>query len=243
MFLLFNSSTPAELIQKITAHSTHFHHTRRLELADEGEGFVVVEDIVISGEHSPADDVFVSSILKVGLHELGCRGLEVIWEAVRSEELKTLLNELGISPIAVEGVTRWRINWKSIDAPMVIKGMDDFFLDERSPTPQQQAKSLFKDILKLLKAELHTRPSMEEIAARLNLSTRTLQRKLEIAGTTYSALYLDFRINTAERLLRGTRMKLSEIAHQAGFNDNAHLCREFKKRHHMTPTQFRRLVG
>jgi len=243
MFLLFNSSTPAEFIRKINAHSSHFHHLRRLELTHEDEGFIVVEDIVVAGEHSTADDVFVSSILKVGLHELGCRGINVIWEAVRSHELKATLEELGISPIAIEGVTRWRITWNTIESQTVIRGMDDFFLDDRSPMPKQQAASLIMDIIKLLKSELSRRPSMKVIAAKLGVSTRTLQRRLGIAGTTYSTLYNDIRIQTAEKLLCETDMKLTEIAQLAGFNDNAHLCREFKKHHHTTPTQFRRQAG
>jgi AraC-like DNA-binding protein len=244
MFLLFNSSTPGEFIRKITHHSGHFHQSRRLELTEDNEHFVVVEDIVVHGEdNAPVEDLFVLGILKSGLQELGCQGIEVVWEAVRSQELKDLLNEIDIWPIAVEGVTRWRFSWDEINKQVVIRGLDDFFLEKSRIHAEQTPTQIIQEIGKMLKADLHKRPTMEAVAERLGLSTRTLQRKLEAAGTSYSTLHKNIRLKTAESLLRTTTMKLAEISQLAGFNDSAHFCREFKKHHRETPTDFRRRPG
>lgn len=240
MFLLFNSPNPGALVKKISLHAPHFHLTRRLELVEEGDGFFVVEDIVIGGvPPSPADDMFVCCTLKGVLREFGCSGISVTWEAVGSKELHDILRSINIQPLAIEKFTRWRFHWGDFVHPGYIKGMDEFLLEAIRPTSWNLTVSLTCRIQELLSIDLTRRPTMEEMADRLGISARTLQRKLETEGTSYSRIYTELRITMAEKLLRRTDMSLSEISYLSGFNDSAYFCREFKKKYNMTPKSYR----
>lgn len=241
IFLLFNSPSPGVLIRKISAHAPHFHPTRRLELVEEGENYCIVEDIEnTSARPSIADDMFVHSILKGALQEFGCKDIAVSWEAVSSNELYKLLTEIGIQPLSVENVTRWRYSWEAFSPPGSIKGMDEFFLRKTGLVTGDQAAPLTRRVEKLLLENLRLRPSTEEIAVKLGISPRTMQRKLEAEGTSYSRIYTELRVTTAENLLRQTALPLAEVSGLTGFNDSSHLCREFKKRYNTTPNTYRK---
>jgi len=241
-FLLYNSKTPGSLISKISHHAPHFHQTRRLELLEEGQDYVVVEDIYFFGDPPiSAEDMFIYSTLKGVLHEYGCRGIQVEWESVRSKELYQTLTELGMQPHAIEKFTRWRYRWDRLERSCRIEGMDDFIVEKinasQASTPSH---SLLFRLQKILSEDLSHRPPIDEVAAKLDTSVRSLQRKLKYDGTNYAKYYNDLRLNAAEKLLLTTDMTLAEISRFSGFNDSAHLCREFNKKHHTTPNKFRR---
>ncbi len=240
-FLLYNSSTPVSLVNKISSHAPLFHQSRRLEVIEEGENYFTVEDVYFAGPPSiPADDMFVCSILKGVLSEYGCRDLTVEWESVRSRELYNILSSVNIKPLSIEMFTRWRYRWTRLERSYRIEGMDDFFLENIDGNGGGCTDSLLYNLQHLLAEDLSCRPPIKITASKLNISSRSLQRKLHAEGTSYAKVYNDMRIKAAERLLLASSMTLSEISHYAGFNDSAHLCREFNKKHHLTPGKFRR---
>lgn len=65
--------------------------------------------------------------------------------------------------------------------------------------------------------------------------TRTFRR---VHGCTIGGYLRSLRIERAMQLLR-SRASMSEIALAAGFSDQSHLCREFKRAVGVTPAQFR----
>ncbi len=243
-FLLYNSDSPGSLVNKISVHAPHFHPTRRLEVVAEGNGYIIVEDVHLAGTPPvPADDMFVASTLKGALSEYGCRDIEVEWEAVRSQELYDILTGIDIQPLAIEKFTRWCYRWSRIERSCRIDGMDDFFLEQlhvSEETLASSSDSLVYQLERLLAEDISNKPSIERIASALKLSVRTLQRKLKSEGTSYGKVYNDLRIRAAERLLLSSSMTLTQISRFSGFNDSAHLCREFNKKHQVTPNKFRR---
>ena len=50
------------------------------------------------------------------------------------------------------------------------------------------------------------------------------------------------RLQTAASLIERTAMPLATVAHEAGFSDQPHLCREFRDAAGVTPGAYRRLV-
>lgn len=83
--------------------------------------------------------------------------------------------------------------------------------------------------------------SKAEIARKLGLSVRTLQRRLDDAGTslrTERNRYLTLQI---DELLAGTELDLDAIASRVGLASAAHLVRHFRKAHGMTPGAWRTL--
>lgn len=82
------------------------------------------------------------------------------------------------------------------------------------------------------------RPSVQDIASELLVSTRTLQRRLEEAGTSYQQVLDDVRQDTARWLL-ATDMHPAEIAFLLGFEELNSFKRAFSDWEGMTPNRWR----
>ena len=77
------------------------------------------------------------------------------------------------------------------------------------------------------------------VAARLNVSLRTLHRALAAEGTSYRRLLDQVRLDIAERHLRDDRMSVAEVAFLAGFSEISAFHRAFKRWTGQTPVTFR----
>lgn len=82
-------------------------------------------------------------------------------------------------------------------------------------------------------------PTVAEIAEMAGTSVRSLQRKLSLAGLTYSDLLEAARFQKAARLLCSTDAKVIEVAFASGYADPAHFTRAFRRMSGMTPRRFR----
>lgn len=78
-----------------------------------------------------------------------------------------------------------------------------------------------------------------EVARSLGLSERTLQRRLEAAGTSFSRVLDGFRRAEAERLL-GQSVPLAEVALRLGFSDQTAWNRAFRRWTGTSPRAWRR---
>jgi AraC-like DNA-binding protein len=83
------------------------------------------------------------------------------------------------------------------------------------------------------------RPSIDKIAKNLGLSARTLQRRLEEAGTTYQRLLDEVRHESARRLLASTEVDTEEVAFLLGFEEYNSFTRAFQSWEGTTPKQWR----
>lgn len=82
-------------------------------------------------------------------------------------------------------------------------------------------------------------PTMSDIATRLGMSGRTLQRRLSDRGLSFQGLVDEARRQLAERLLQTTDYALAEIAFLTGFSDQSTFTRAFKRWSGGTPRSFR----
>ena len=82
-------------------------------------------------------------------------------------------------------------------------------------------------------------PTLEEAGQRLNLTPRTLRRKLQAEGTSYGTLLADTRIRLAKRYLRETVMSIDDIAGRVGYSDGSSFRRAFHRSTRITPTTYR----
>ncbi len=69
--------------------------------------------------------------------------------------------------------------------------------------------------------------------------SRTLQRRLARAGTSFEALCDDARRTAAETYLRDTTLSISEVTYLLGYSEPAAFHRAFKRWHGKTPLAFR----
>lgn len=81
--------------------------------------------------------------------------------------------------------------------------------------------------------------SEEKIAAILNLSVRSMQRKLKEEGSSFKELLNQTRQELAEQYIENSRLSINEITYLLGFSDPANFSRAFKRWHGVSPSQYR----
>ena len=91
----------------------------------------------------------------------------------------------------------------------------------------------------LLRAGAEGVPDMEEVAAVLCMSERTLRRRLLKEGTTFAALCDEIRRSTAEQLLSCSHLPIAHIAGHLGYAEAASFIHAFKRWKGRTPGAFR----
>jgi AraC-like DNA-binding protein len=95
-----------------------------------------------------------------------------------------------------------------------------------SPRPADAADlvaALVRDLLP------YGHPRIEQVAAHLRVSVRTLQRRLRDWGFSFEELVDDIRRAEATRLVVERQYSAMEIAFLLGYSDQAHFTRAFKR--------------
>ncbi|NQD93267.1 AraC family transcriptional regulator [Pseudomonas sp. CrR25] len=82
--------------------------------------------------------------------------------------------------------------------------------------------------------------NMEQVAAELHLSSRTLRRRLDEQGTTFRLLQEEVREALAEEFLTTGGLTLEEIAERLGYGETSNFLHAFKRWKGQTPRQYRR---
>ena len=114
--------------------------------------------------------------------------------------------------------------------------------EERCRRLVQQAASVrrFADWVAMTLREVSEGlPSLEELAAMLNLSTRTLNRYLEREGTSFRELSGRIQHELACERLASGGMSVTEVAYSLGFNDPSNFARAFRARAGYSPGEHR----
>jgi AraC-like DNA-binding protein len=91
-----------------------------------------------------------------------------------------------------------------------------------------------------VRARLPKPTTSDDVAALLHMSARTLQRRLEADGTSFTAVVDATREVLARELLADPRLPLAEIGYRLGFADAAAFSRAFKRWTGTPPGRFRR---
>ncbi len=81
--------------------------------------------------------------------------------------------------------------------------------------------------------------SVDAVASDLNVSRRTLQRRLADRGTQFSQTLQEVRLHLAERYLNDKRLSMAEIAFLLGYADQGSFSSAFKSWYGVSPTEFR----
>ena len=81
-------------------------------------------------------------------------------------------------------------------------------------------------------------PNQQQIAAALNVSNRTLQRKLREEGTSFMELLQDTRLQLARKYLANPGRSVVETAYLLGFSEPSTFSRAFKRWTGITPGEY-----
>ncbi len=82
-------------------------------------------------------------------------------------------------------------------------------------------------------------PRQDQVARRLALSARTMQRRLASEGTTFAAIVDEVRRERAELLLADAHLTASEVTFLLGYSEPAAFFRAFKRWTGQTPQEWR----
>lgn len=85
--------------------------------------------------------------------------------------------------------------------------------------------------------------TVSAVADALGLSARTLQRRLELEGTSLRAILRECRRSRAETMLSDPQRQVTSIAHSLGYADTAVLSRAFRLWTGAAPRAYRRRKG
>lgn len=103
-----------------------------------------------------------------------------------------------------------------------------------------RADSLVAQVARLIAEELHGGdPTLARVARRLAMSTRTLQRRLELEGTSYADVLDDTRRRFADAYVKEPKLALTEIAYLLGFSEPSAFTRAFQRWYGVAPSHYR----
>ncbi|MCA6062313.1 helix-turn-helix transcriptional regulator [Thalassolituus marinus] len=82
-------------------------------------------------------------------------------------------------------------------------------------------------------------PSIDQIARVLNCSARTLQRRLQVAGTSYREELNLVRYKLARSYLEDPSLQIIDVAMLLGYSEHSVFTRAFREWSGKTPQDFR----
>lgn len=104
-------------------------------------------------------------------------------------------------------------------------------------------REVARRVREALAGALGQAPSLEEIAARLHMSSRTLHRRLEAEGTSFRAVRDALRREVALERLQKTRRSVADIAAELGYSEPSAFFRAFQGWTGQAPSTYRKRHG
>jgi len=114
---------------------------------------------------------------------------------------------------------------------------------ERQLQDSPMRKGVAQKITRIMSRRKHLlNESIETVAGSLNLSTRTLQRRLTDEGVNFFELKERIRFDLAGTALKSRDLSIEEISEDLGFSDRHSFTRAFKRWSGVTPSAFRKNI-
>ena len=111
---------------------------------------------------------------------------------------------------------------------------------EKMQTVDETAQKRVQLMMQYIHENYNHELSLDEIASHIGISKSTalnlFQRFLHITPVSY---LIGYRLQAASWLLKNTNKKVKTIAYESGFRNVDYFCRLFKKRYHLTPSEYR----
>ena len=115
---------------------------------------------------------------------------------------------------------------------------NDVFLQDT-----QIDNKIAEDIIKILKDNLFTRLSIDDISKKISYSKAYVFKQFKKAtGKSVMDYYTDLKIKTAKKLLSEDELSVKEIAEKLAFDTPNYFSKTFKKFTEMTPSQYKKSV-
>ena len=140
--------------------------------------------------------------------------------------------------------TAYAISKTAMSLPLVKADASTFALLEQSCRELleeiRQAENFTNSVREVLLREMSSVNTAADVAQHLNVSERTVRRKLANENTAFHELVDDVRTRLAKDYLSGTEMTAQEIAELLGYTEASNFRRAFVRWTHVTPQRYRR---
>jgi AraC-like DNA-binding protein len=222
-----------DLLQRWQRLERFVHSRHRVECVARTEHSMVLRHVSLAPAHPPtvAEDLLVWGVLtalfeRIGNAALRCRlPGESAWRRVNQQWL-------GAGWPAQVGT--WEIQWEPA-------------LALASPKPAAAPVAESADQHQTAKAALARDPArawtVAALAAEVNTSPRTLQRRLAQEQSSFGELLAAARAAQAAQWLATSALSPAEIGYVCGYSDQAHFTRQFKRQVALTPRVYRQQFG
>ncbi|NGX16366.1 helix-turn-helix transcriptional regulator [Wenzhouxiangella sp. XN24] len=234
---LMMARDPKELVVRWQRLERYVHSRHRVLLRREEGHELLLEHVSIRDGETPSagEDLLILGLLLALSEAVGAEGLTAALVGPRSET-PVYRDGVVLDPGRhVAGTALWRIGWRGTASGREVAA-------EASPLPfpvVDNARRLVDRLMALVMDDC-TRPwALDAVARQLGHSSRTLQRRLREAGTSFGALVRTAQIRRATELLLDGSLSVAEIGLICGFSDQAHFTREFKRRTNISPGRYR----
>ncbi len=137
-------------------------------------------------------------------------------------------------------VTKYVISHEEAKRPILTRNPQmkkDFQMLLNSRLEEVTRESPLTEVRTEMMKQLHDGASVESVASALNMSVRSLQRKLEQAGYSYSKLLSEIRVDMAKHYLE-LGAPVPEVADMLGYADVSGFNKAFKRWLGVTPGEY-----
>lgn len=236
--VLARAGSGRQLIERWQAIEGYFHSRHRTRVLAHGPAGVEMEHVDTRGRGTiPAENLVVAGMVVGALRWRGADGLQLRiggWMVGDGQETPP--------PAGLGPTDRWTITWERFAA------RDAGCADPPPPPAVDHIGRRLEDpLVRRLFVEALAAPDRRADPARCargqNTSARTLQRRLQSAGWSLQDLVMAARVQTAARLLRETELPLAFVGLLAGYSDQPHFQRSFRRAVGPTPKVYRALAA
>jgi len=160
------------------------------------------------------------------------------------KHVKALAQHFGCPVLC--GASRNAIIFRADDRDCPFMTKNDELLDALEPQLENELKQMTgtESLVDLVRGAIQqqiagSRPTTDSIAQDLRMSSRTLQRRLQEAGTSFQQVLDDTRRQMARQYLEHSVLELSETAYLLGYEEVASFGRAFRGWERSTPYAWR----
>ena len=184
-------------------------------------------------------------VLSIARHGTGTRISPVRVEFVQPRDhVKTIERHLGCEVVC--GAPRNAIVFRASDAQRPFVTRNDELLAMLAPQFEEELKQekVDENFAERVRGAIQRkltgrRPTIEDIAGALHMSSRTLQRRLQDSGSNFQRVLEEARHQLARHYLNNSILELNEAAYLLGYEDSNSFVRAFRTWEGVPPARWR----
>jgi AraC-like DNA-binding protein len=237
MPMLIHPGEPGRMLAAWLRLERYLHSKHRIVQTLLSANSVMHQHISIREGTTPnaAEDLVVLGVLIALLQRTGCQDVQAelnnglaIWPMSESAAQQEALRNTFMQ----RATHSWHLRWGAVQALPPLQ-------QNQAQAAETKALSLSERLQQLASMTQGEALSLEAAAEQLGQSPRSLQRHLRLEGVRYVDVVATARAQRASQMLSQISPSLAEIGFACGYTDQAHFCRDFKRRVGMSPLRYR----